>query len=205
VRAGYNRMAERFSLWGAEVEGDPRDRFLDELSGELPNGAAVLDLGCGAGLPSTLRLAERFRVLGVDISERQIELARANVPRAEFRCCDLLELDLPDASFDAAVALYSMSHLPRSQHVRMFGNVRRWLRPGGLFVASLGTGDIDDWTGEWLGVPMFFSSHDAAGNVALLRAAGLTVLAAEEVTMREPEGDVSFLWVVCRAGDGAQT
>jgi hypothetical protein len=66
-----------------------------------------------------------------------------------------------------------------------------------VFLASLGVGDIPDWTGDWLGVPMFFSSHDAGKNLRLLAESGLDVIRAEEVSMREPEGDATFLWVIC--------
>jgi hypothetical protein len=45
---------------------------------------------------------------------------------------------------------------------------------------------------------MFFSSHDAATNRVLLRAAGFALELDEIVTMREPEGPVSFLWVLAR-------
>ena len=48
-------------------------------------------------------------------------------------------------------------------------------------------------------MPMFFSSHGADENLRLLAEAGLDVLRAEPVTMREPEGEATFLWVMCRA------
>jgi SAM-dependent methyltransferase len=202
VRAGYDRMAAEFVEWGARVEGDARDPFLADFMELLPPGGSVLDLGCGAGVPSTRRLAETFRVTGADISEVQIGLARENVPAANFVCADVLDLALADASFDGVAAFYSISHIPREEHPRVFSLVRRWLRPGGVFVASLGVGDIAGWTGEWLGVPMFFSSHDAVTNRRLLAEAGLEVVEAEVVTMREPEGDATFLWVICRAEAG---
>jgi SAM-dependent methyltransferase len=202
VRRGYDRLASAFLEWGARVEGDPRERFTDEFVAMLPAGGAVLDLGCGAGIPSTRRLAESFEVTGADISGEQIALARREVPGATFIQADLLELDLAAASFDGVAALYSISHVPREEHARVFADVRRWLRPGGVFLASLGVGGIADWTGEWLGVPMFFSSHDAATNRRLLAEAGLAVVHAEAVTMREPQGDATFLWVICRAGGG---
>lgn len=202
VRAGYDRIAAEFAEWGARVEGDPRDRFLTDFMELLPAGGSVLDLGCGAGVPSTRRLAETFTVTGADISGVQIGLAREHVPGARFVCADVLDLVLPDASFDGVAAFYSISHIPREEHPRVFSLVRRWLRPGGVFVASLGAGDIAGWTGEWLGVPMFFSSHDAVTNRRLLAGAGLEVAQAEVVTMREPEGDATFLWVICRAEAG---
>ena len=84
VAAGYDRMAERYGKWAGAIEGDPRDRMLARFSDRLPTGARILELGCGAGVPSTQRLAERFEVVGVDISGSQLELARRNVLGAEF-------------------------------------------------------------------------------------------------------------------------
>ncbi|MEP6641440.1 MAG: class I SAM-dependent methyltransferase [Gaiellales bacterium] len=198
VRAGYNQMASAFADWGARVEGDPRDRFLTRFIELLPPSGSVLDLGCGAGVPSTKALARTFHVVGADISEAQITLARRNVPDAEFVRADLLDLDFPDASFDGVTAFYSISHIPREEHAQVFSLVRRWLRPRGVFLASLGVGDIRDWTGAWLGVPMFFSSHSADKNRRLLAEAGLDVEHAEIVSMREPEGEATFLWVISR-------
>ena len=85
----------------------------------------------------------------------------------------------------------------------MFARVGRWLRPGGVFLASLGVGDLAGWTGDWLGEPMFFSSHAADENLRLLAEAGLDVAHADAVTMREPEGEATFQWVICRAPGGA--
>jgi SAM-dependent methyltransferase len=202
VRAGYDAVAGRFAEWGARVQGDPRDRFLARFIELLPPSGAVLDLGCGAGIPSTKRLAETFRVVGVDISETQIVLARRNVPEAELIRADILDLHLPDAAFDGVAALYSIAHIPREEHPRVFSLVRRWLAPGGVFLASLGAGDLAGWTGEWLGVPMFFSSHSADASTRLLADAGFDLVDAEVVTMLEPEGEVAFLWVICRRPAG---
>ena len=68
VADGYDAMAERYLAWSRKVVDPTRDRLLDELIGRLPDEARVLDLGCGAGVPWTKRLAEKFEVTGVDIS-----------------------------------------------------------------------------------------------------------------------------------------
>jgi SAM-dependent methyltransferase len=198
VAAGYDRLGDAYGSWAEKVEGDPRNRFLAEFTRRLDNGARVLDLGCGTGVPSTRALAERFDVSGVDVSERQIASARLHVPEATFIHGDLVGVELPDASFDGIAALYSISHIPREEHPRLFARVARWLVPGGLFLATLGARDSPDWTGEWLGVPMFFSSYDAARNRSLLRTAGFTLLLDETIEMQEPEGPVTFLWVLGR-------
>jgi SAM-dependent methyltransferase len=90
VRDGYNTIADRYL---AERTRDSEDiRLLDELMRRLPAGAAILDAGCGAGIPISEVLSERFQVTGVDFSEAQIELARKNVPNATFICEDMTRL-----------------------------------------------------------------------------------------------------------------
>ena len=195
VEAGYDELAPRFGEWAARVEGDPWERFLDELASRLPPGARVLDLGCGNGR-KIARLAGRFDVTGVDISQEQLRLARAEIPDARFVHADLAELDFPAESYDAVTAFYSVSHVPREEHTALFGKVARWLRPGGLFLASLSANGTDDWTEEWLGVEMFFSGFDADTNRRLIREVGFELVADEVVSMQEPETEAAFLWVL---------
>jgi cyclopropane fatty-acyl-phospholipid synthase-like methyltransferase len=196
VEAGYDAMAERFAAWGARVQGDPRDRFLDLLMARLPQGGRVLDLGCGSGLPSTLRLAERFEVTGVDVSAEQLRRAAQNLPAAELIRADIAEVEFAPGSFDGVVSFYALGHLPREHLGPLFGRVRSWLRPHGDFLTSLGVGDDPDGRETWLGVPMFFSSHTPERNRELLQRAGLRIEVDELVTMREPEQEVTFQWLI---------
>jgi SAM-dependent methyltransferase len=196
VRTGYDRLGDRYEAWAAQIEDDPRGHFVGELESRLDLGARVLDLGCGAGVPTASHLAERFTVLGVDFSHVQLERARRQVPRATFKQADITDADFPDASFDAVIALYSLTHVPRELHPELFQRIAHWLRPGGLFVASLGARGSEDWLGEWLGVEMFFSSWDADANRHLLRDAGFDLVLDEVVTMQEPDGPSTFHWVL---------
>lgn len=191
-------IAERYLEWSSQIEVDPRDRLLAEFTVRLEAGARVLDLGCGAGLPSTKALATQFNVTGIDISAAQIERARRNVPTATFIQADVAEVEMPVASFDGVTALYSLSHIPRGEHGALFERIARWLRPNGLFLATLGANDSADWIGDWLGRPMFFSSFDADSNRRLLEAAGFDRLIDEVLDTIEPEGAVPFLWVMAR-------
>jgi SAM-dependent methyltransferase len=103
VAAGYDAIAERYRDW-AEADAGPRLEWLSALEAELADGADVLDLGCGAGVPVARRLPTRYRVTGVDISARQIELARENVPEATFVQGDALELELlPSRGSDGSI------------------------------------------------------------------------------------------------------
>jgi cyclopropane fatty-acyl-phospholipid synthase-like methyltransferase len=198
VEAGYDGLVDRYLTWSGDRYADPAARMLDVLDARLRASARVLDLGCGAGVPWTQRLATRYEVTGVDVSSRQLRAARANVPAATFVLADLSEVEFPDRSFDAAVSLYSLSHVPREHHGRVFERIFGWLVPGGLFVANVGARDAPDWTGEWLGVEMFFSAFDADVNRSLLSGAGFELIESEVAETHEPDGPVPFLWVVAR-------
>ena len=199
VEAGYDALADRLGEWMERVEGDPWERYLGELAALLPVHARVLALGCGDGSKIS-RLADRFDVVGVDVSERQLHRAREAVPAATLVHADFTDLECPAQSFDAATALYSIVHTPREEHAALLGRIRRWLKPGGHLLLSMshvgGPGRVEDW----LGVEMFFSGFDAETNCRLVREAGFEVLSDEVEWMHEPEprGDTAFLWVLAR-------
>jgi SAM-dependent methyltransferase len=198
VAEGYNDLGDDYLRWASSFADPPRHHFLDEFSARLAPDARVVDLGCGPGLPSTQMLASRFAVTGVDISEAQLAAAHHNVPDAAFLQADMAQLDFPPGSFEGVTAFYSISHVPREEHGPLFERVARWLVPGGLFLATLGSADSPDWIGEWLGRQMFFSSHGADTNRRLLAAANFELLIDEIVATPEPEGPVPFLWVLAR-------
>lgn len=202
VERGYDAMAESCLAW-SEAEGwAARPKYLGYLLGQLADGASVLELGCGAGVPVTKALAERYSVTAVDVSRRQLELARANAPTATFVHADMAEVDLPQASFDAVCAVcafYSLTHVPRERHEELVRRIASWLIPGGVFVGSFGQTDNPAETDEsWLGVPMFFSHFDADTSVALVQRAGFEIVSRELVPQIEHGVEGAFLWLVAR-------
>jgi SAM-dependent methyltransferase len=194
VADGYDRIADRFAAWAAGIP-DERPAWA-RLEGLVAEGSDVLELGCGAGLNGTRPLAERYRLTAVDVSPEQLRRARRNAPGAAYVLADVAGLDFEPASFDAVVSLFCLNHVPRGRHADVFERVHRWLRPGGLFLATLAAEDVPDWTGDWLGTTMFFSGFDAETNASLLGEAGFELLHDEVVAVREPEGDVPFQWVL---------
>ena len=148
----------------------------------------------------TKRLAERFEVVGVDLSKEQLRLAYAAVPEVTFIRADFLGLDFPDESLDAVAAFYSFMQVPRDDHPELLARIRRWLRPGGLFLAPMSTIGGPDRIENWLGVDMFFSGWDAETNARIVQEVGFELVVAEVVPMYEPESDyeTAFLWVLAQ-------
>jgi SAM-dependent methyltransferase len=196
VAEGYDRIAERYRSWSGDTLAGKRKWAVDLLVTRLPPGSRVLDLGCATGVPVAKALAQHGEVTGIDLSPRQIEMARANVPAAEFVCGDAVAAEFQFGAFDAIVSCYAIGHVPRHEHPLIFGNIFDWLRPGGIFVGSLTAGD-DPGTVEpdWLGSPMYFGGHGTEESLRLLMEAGLVVESAELVTEDEDGVPVIFLWV----------
>ena len=57
----------------------------DAFITQLPSGAHVLDVGCGSGVKSEYLIAHGFKVTGIDISDKRLDIARREVPEGEFR------------------------------------------------------------------------------------------------------------------------
>jgi SAM-dependent methyltransferase len=199
VSAGYDAVHRRYADWvGYDVSR--RRHYLGQAAefGLLHAGDA-LDLGCGTGRHATAHLASLgFRVTGLDVSGRSIEVARREVPDGRFLIGDMATIAFPAESFDLVTAFYSIIHLPREDHGRLIRRVARWLRPGGGLVANLGTSGGDAWDDDWHGVPMYWSSWDQRTNTRLLEAAGLEVLVDTVETTVEDGRPVTFQWVIAR-------
>jgi len=102
----------------------------------------VLDVGCGTGVVArdlVERVGERGKVVGVDPSERLIEVAARRMEegslkgRIEFWCADGAALPFPDGSFDLVVASAVFGHIPNGPEV--LAEMVRVARPAGTVVA----------------------------------------------------------------------
>ena len=137
VRAAYDRCAMEYASQRSASAGAE----LNLIEERLAPGSRVLDVGCGAGIPVSRQLADKFDVMGIDISLSMIAMARKNVPSARFIRADVLETGIPAAGFDAIVSYYAIFHIPRQEHRKLFGRFARWLRPGGLLLFTVAPKD----------------------------------------------------------------
>lgn len=198
IETGYDAMADRFVAWQREIEGSTRIERVEALIALLPEQPDILELGVGAGVRSTRLLAERGRLTGVDISAEQLRRARKRLPGVTFVHADFTELELEPESFDAVVAAYVLNHLPQEELEPLARRIAGWLRPGGYLLATFATNDNPGWTGEWLGVEMFFAGFPPEENRRLVERAGLQVLLDEIEISIEPDGEARFQWLLAR-------
>ena len=109
---------------------------------KAPNGAMILDVGCGSCIQS-IRLARRgFNVLSVDNSNAALELARENVTKAgltnkiRIERQDLCSMSFDDETFDYAICWGVLMHIPKVEEA--ITELVRVIRPGGIIVISEG-------------------------------------------------------------------
>ncbi|EXJ68058.1 uncharacterized protein A1O5_08673 [Cladophialophora psammophila CBS 110553] len=200
VQNGYDEIAQTYFDW---TSGKPTARldYVDKLLSRLqsPSEAEVLELGCGAGVPCTRLLAQRCRrVFANDISQSQIDLAKANVPEenVDFIRGDMASLKFECSVLQAVVAFYSIIHLPRDEQRNLVQHVWKWLSPTGYLLCNLGVADNPGGTEMWLGSRMYWSSFDAETSLEMLRDTGFSIIQSEVLHDDEDGRLVPFLWVL---------
>jgi 2-polyprenyl-3-methyl-5-hydroxy-6-metoxy-1,4-benzoquinol methylase len=196
VREGYNAIANRYLAGRTRDSADVR--LLGEFIERLPTNAQVLDAGCGAGVPISRMLSERFNVTGVDFSEAQIELAKQNVPHGTFLCQDMTALDFHDNSFDGITSYYAIIHIPREEHRALLANFHRMLKPGGLALLCLGAEHlIDDVDEDFYGARMYWSHYDRETYLEWLKELRFEIIWSKLVADEGCEG-ASHLFVLAQ-------
>ncbi len=130
MKAYYDRRAPEYDDWWlgrglyADRERPGWEDELRELEGairELPP-VRTLDVACGTGF---LTRHLRGDVVGLDASERMLEVARGQAPRARFEHGDALSLPFDDAAFDRVFTSYFYCHLEDGERERFLAEARR--------------------------------------------------------------------------------
>jgi SAM-dependent methyltransferase len=168
VSAGYDAQ---------DASGRHHHYLLRAAKAGLLKPGEALDLGCGSGRRATAELAHAgFRVTGLDVSPRSIDIARRELPGVRFVVGDMAAATFRAESFDLVTAFYSIIHLPAEEHAALLRRVAAWLRPGGGFIASL--------------------SSDHRTNRRLITDAGLQILVDTVETTMEDGQPVASHWVI---------
>ena len=134
----YENNAESFSQGTLNVDfSDVQDRF----ASLMPDGAFVLDFGCGSGRDTKYFLGRGFKVDAIDGSENLCKIASENTG-IEVRNMLFSELDA-DEIYDGIWACSSILHLPKEELRDVFGRMIRALKIGGYIYTSFKYGEAE--------------------------------------------------------------
>ena len=146
MKAYYEARAREYDDWwlgrGLYADNRPPDwdgerALLESWIAELPP-ARTLDVASGTGF-MTRHL--RGDVVGLDQSASMLDVARKQVPGAEFRQGDALDLPFDDGSFDRLFASYFYCHLEEDERLRFLAEARRVARELVVVGTVLGEGE----------------------------------------------------------------
>jgi SAM-dependent methyltransferase len=169
-RHAHDDVADR------RIVGWSESAWLDRFVALLPQGASILDIGCGSGEPVAKYLIGRgFAVDGVDTSPTLIALCRERFPQRSWRVADMRALALQE-TFDGLLAWDSFFHLTHDDQRRMFPLFKRHASPGAALMFTTGTSH-GEAIGVYRGEPLYHASLAPEEYQALLKLIGFRVMA----------------------------
>ena len=194
--AEYDGMAAAYRRGTADHDVSQNIRaLLDAIEGTPPY--AILDVGCGPGRDLRAFTALGHEVTGLDGSTGLVALARADTGCPVLHQ-NLLDLDLPPASFDGIFANAVLFHVPGSQIGRVLEDLAAALRPRGVLFSSNPRGRNEEgWVGGRYGC-----FHDLETWRAIATGAGFVELRHYYRPTGRPRAEQPWLATVWRRREG---
>lgn len=155
TRLAYNLAAQRYhDLFHNEMNEKEYDRgLLDSFAGKFNEDSVICDAGCGpSGHIGRYVFDKGIQVVGVDISDKCVELARRHNPQMRFERGDIGNLAFDDGSFDGIISYYSIIDTPKRYVGRIFGEFRRLLKPNGYLLVAVKAGTTEGYIDDLLGI-----------------------------------------------------
>ena len=126
VSRGYERHIARLTAQSVDI-------VLDAAA--VGKGSRMLDVCCGPGVLSAAAVTRNAQATGIDFSAEAVDIARSNVPDAEFFEADALALPFDSDRFNAVVCGFGIIHVPDPEAA--LSEMHRVLIPGGKVAMSV--------------------------------------------------------------------
>jgi len=172
VRRAWDEVSETYAA-RRDPDGSDAD-LVDDLLAALPAEPTVLDVGCGDGARTLANLPAD--AVGLDFSRRGLELAADTVPAAALVQGEMTALPVADDSVDGITAYHAVFHVPRDRHPAVYREFARALRPGGVALMTLPSGNFETVRRGWMGSSMFFSAPGRQTTLDQLAEAGFSAV-----------------------------
>lgn len=101
-------------------------------------GERILDLGCGSGRFFEFLRDKKVDYIGIDNSEKLIEIAKRRYPKARFQVADVLNLPFPRNFFDKIYSIAVLHHIPLEEfRLQFLREAKRVLKPEGFLILTV--------------------------------------------------------------------
>ena len=133
----FNRLAEKYQQKYMDFDfyTDTYDAICNLVEDD---NAVILDIACGPGNIARYLKNKRpgFRIDGIDLAPRMVELARANNPTANFEVMDCRDIASIGKKYDAVISGFCTPYLDRDEVAKLIADVRGLLNDNGVFYLS---------------------------------------------------------------------
>lgn len=130
----YRGMPPWFNAYYAYFQRRAVLRLIRQCAAALPLGIRALDVGCGTGRWSELMLSRGWKPYGIDIGYQALHYAAEVWPEIRFTCGILPSLCFVNESFDLAISVTVLQHVPHMQQQESVDAIYWALKPGGFLV-----------------------------------------------------------------------
>ncbi|KKR46531.1 MAG: Methyltransferase type 11 [Parcubacteria group bacterium GW2011_GWA1_40_21] len=135
LKETYNKIAED---WHSDHKKDDwwiegTDKFISFLNKD----DLVLDVGCAGGIKSKYLIENGLNVVGMDFSEKMVEIAKCEVPNGEFLVKDMANADTLNYIFDAIFMQAVPLHIPKVNAKEIIKKLAKKLKRGGYFYIAV--------------------------------------------------------------------
>ena len=179
--AAYDKIADE---WQDFRKTCVVNKCVEEFCAILPDGARVLDAGCGTGYPISAYLVARgYNVTGIDPSEKMLEKAKAlRLKNARFFKSDFLGFETGE-KFDAIIAFDCLWYIEPDRQREIYSKAASLLKDGGYFMFTHGkeNGEIDG---------LIVQNPFGMGYAAVVAAARTVLEAGNEAVV-----NTGYVWV----------
>lgn len=155
TRQAYNLAAQKYhDLFHNEMNEKEYDRnLLDSFSTRFNSDSLICDAGCGPSGHIGRHLIEKgLRVIGVDISEKCVKLARFYNSDMNFGCAEISNMPFDDKTFDGLISYYSIINTPKIYINRIFTEFSRVLKTDGYLLVAVKAGTSEGYIDDLLGI-----------------------------------------------------
>ena len=172
-------------------------QWLRRFARALPQGARVLDLGCGSGLPISGWLIDKgFQLTGLDFAPAMLDICRTRWPDGDWRLGDIRTLDLPE-TFQGIIGWDSVFHLSPDEQRAALPVLARHLEPGGVLMVTVGH-EAGEVTGTVEGNTVYHASLAPAEYAQILEANNLRLTG---FLAEDPDCDFHTVLMARKAAD----
>jgi len=180
IRKAYNKSAGKYGesfyheLYFKPLDVKLLDLFCERVNPEMH----VCEIGCGPGEISAYLKYKGLSLIGIDISEEMINIAKQLNPHIDFRTGDVFKLDFPDSYFSGVLAPFLFVNYEMAEIRTALSEIKRVLNPNGLFYMSFHAGTERIATNDFLvdNNPLEFIFLDVEEIARMLEEQGFEVI-----------------------------